>query len=109
MLPNPESVVDLSEPFSGFVVCCIQCYSLEVFHKRWYIINPLYLYSEGIRFEFSMLLAILIEWCVFSVSPDESRDSNRPRPPRYKSVSFHHYVHLPFSFVTIFVVQTVVQ
>jgi hypothetical protein len=29
MWPNHESVVDVSEPFSGIVVCCIQCYFLK--------------------------------------------------------------------------------
>jgi hypothetical protein len=33
MWPNYESVVEVCESFNGFVVCCIQCYFLNVFHK----------------------------------------------------------------------------
>jgi hypothetical protein len=33
MWSNYKSVVNVSEPFSGFVVCCIQCHFLKVFHK----------------------------------------------------------------------------
>jgi hypothetical protein len=31
--PNRENAIEVFEPFSGFVVCCIQCYFLNVFHK----------------------------------------------------------------------------
>jgi hypothetical protein len=33
MGPNHESVVDISEPFSLFMVCCIQCSFLKMFRN----------------------------------------------------------------------------
>jgi hypothetical protein len=33
MWPYHECVVDVSEPFSGFVVSCVQCYFLEVLRE----------------------------------------------------------------------------
>jgi hypothetical protein len=33
MWPYDECVITVSESFSGFAVCCVQCYFLKVFHK----------------------------------------------------------------------------
>jgi hypothetical protein len=40
MWPYHECVVDVSEPFSGFVLSCVQCHFFKMFHE--YITDPLF-------------------------------------------------------------------